>query len=456
MHAIVARAALNEPQAWADVAAYLSKLPAAQFPETADGEGVELGEAIFHEQCASCHEEDARGDDDGFAPSLRDQHYSYLVRQTRGLGASHRLSVDADLVRFIDSLDTDEITAVADYLSQLRGPVGIEQSCATTANYAIERARLMNPINNILVIVDPTAELHPAVAKAALLARRLNARLELYVCDTKASREVRLATHAGKRLDQPMQVNLKAFVEDLAKPIREHGLDVATEVECADPLPLHAALIDRARRTTADLIVKDTHHHSLGKRTFMTNTDWELIRACQVPLLLTKPNLWASAPRVCAAVDPGHANDKPAVLDNRIVDYAALLAKRLGGELHLLHVYLPTAIVAAATAGSPPMVMTVSAEDLACEADQKRALLQHLVAEYRVAPSNVHLEVGGPAAVLPRAAGELRADIMAMGAISRSGFRRVFIGSTAEDVLEGLPCDAFIVRPPNFADDLPF
>lgn len=123
MHAVVARAALNEPQAWADVAAYLSRLPPAPFPETTDGEGVELGEAIFQEQCASCHEEDARGDDDGFVPSLRDQHYSYLVRQTRALAASHRLNVDADLVRFIDSLDTEEITAVADYLSRLRGPV---------------------------------------------------------------------------------------------------------------------------------------------------------------------------------------------------------------------------------------------------------------------------------------------------------------------------------------------
>ncbi|HET9448652.1 MAG TPA: c-type cytochrome [Steroidobacteraceae bacterium] len=123
MHAVIARAAVNEPQAWADLAAYLARLPATEFPETADGEGVELGEAIFQEQCASCHEEDARGDDDGFVPSLRDQHYSYLVRQTRALAASHRLNVDPDLVRFIDSLDTDEMTAVADYLSRLRGPV---------------------------------------------------------------------------------------------------------------------------------------------------------------------------------------------------------------------------------------------------------------------------------------------------------------------------------------------
>lgn len=123
MHAIVSKAALNEPQQWADLAGYLSQLAAVRFPETADGQGVELGEAIFQEQCASCHAGDARGDDDGFIPSLRDQHYSYLVRQMRSLAASHRLNVDTDLVRFIDSLDTDEMTAVADYLSRLRAPV---------------------------------------------------------------------------------------------------------------------------------------------------------------------------------------------------------------------------------------------------------------------------------------------------------------------------------------------
>lgn len=313
----------------------------------------------------------------------------------------------------------------------------------------------MNPINSILVIVDPTAEQHPAVGKAALLAQTLGARLELYICDTKASREMRLAAHVGTRTDRLFLVNLKAFLEDLARPIREErGLDVMTEVECADPL--HVALVDRVRRTTADLVVKDTHHHSLAQRTFLTNTDWEIIRACPAPLLLTKPKIWRSAPKICAAVDPGHANDKPAQLDNHILDYASLLAKRLAGELHVLHVYLPVAVLATAMAGSPPMAMAVSAEELAREAEQKRKLVQGLITEYNVAPGHVHLEPGGPAAVLPRAASALEADIMAMGAISRSGFQRVFIGSTAEDVLEQLPCDALIVRPPDFANDLPF
>jgi cytochrome c553 len=121
MHKVASRTAVADPQAWADLSGYLSNLPAARLPETGDGGGVELGEAIFQEQCASCHDEDARGDDDGFTPSLRDQHYGYLVRAMRGIGASHRLNIDADLARFLDSFDTDEITAVADYLSRLRG-----------------------------------------------------------------------------------------------------------------------------------------------------------------------------------------------------------------------------------------------------------------------------------------------------------------------------------------------
>jgi len=312
----------------------------------------------------------------------------------------------------------------------------------------------VNPIRNLLVIVDPTADVHPAVDKAALLAEKLDARLELFICDTKAARDVRIARHARSQAEEPLVVDLKSILEELAKPLRARGIDVATEVECDDPL--HVGLIDRARRTSADLIVKDTHHHSLARRTFMTNTDWELIRACPVTLLLTKPNRWVNVPRIFAAVDPGHANDKPVVLDNRILDCASLLAKGLGGELHLLHVYLPAAIVAAAASAGPPTPIPISAQEQAREEEQQRLLLRDLITRYRISGENVHLKIGGPAEVLPRIAGALHADIMTLGAVSRSGLQRAFIGSTAEDVLEHLPCDALIVKPPDFASALPF
>lgn len=311
----------------------------------------------------------------------------------------------------------------------------------------------MNPISKILVIVDPTVRQHPAVSKAALLAQKLDARLELFVCDTKASREARMAEHAREHPDRPFVVNLKPMLEDLAAPLRARGLDVTTETECADPL--HIALVDRVRRTTAELVVKDTHHHNVAQRTFLTNTDWQLIRGCPAPLLLTKSQPWAASPRVVAAVDPGHINDKPALLDNRILEHASLIARRLGGELHALHVYLPLAIVAAATASTPPMP-TVSPEELERERQSKLKEVRALVSDYGIDQKNIHIELGGPAEVLPRVAGNLHADIVAMGAISRRGWQRAFIGATAEDVLERLPCDALIVKPPNFEAMLPF
>lgn len=309
-------------------------------------------------------------------------------------------------------------------------------------------------IRQILVIVDPTAEEHPAIAKAALLAEKFNARVELFVCDTRAAREVRLLSHVRAHPDKPFPINIKALLESLATPLRARGLDVTTETVCADPL--HVGLIDRTRRTNADLVVKDTHHHSLAQRTFLTNTDWQLIRRCPVPLLLTKSAPWAASPRVVAALDPTHANDKPKILDHWILEHAALFTQRLAGELHVLHAHLPLTIVGAATAVSPPLIASVTPADLAVDEQARRKLLTSLVEEYHVAPERTHLELGGPSQVLPKAAASIHADVLVMGAIARSGLKRIFVGATAEDVLERLPCDALVVKPPCFTEHAAF
>lgn len=123
MHRVVSNKDLNEPQVWADVAAWLNGLPPLANPKTGPGRYVSLGEAIFREQCSSCHEEDARGDDDGFVPSLRNQHYAYLLNETRTMSRWHSRNVDEELVHFLDSLDEDEMEGLADYLSRQHGPI---------------------------------------------------------------------------------------------------------------------------------------------------------------------------------------------------------------------------------------------------------------------------------------------------------------------------------------------
>ena len=123
MHAVVARRQVREPQEWADLTAYLNGLPVNQSNEVGDSEHLELGEAAYRQWCQSCHEEDGRGDDDGFVPSLRNQHYSYLLQQTLGLARSHRRNVDDDLIRFLGSLEADEVRGLADYTARMRGPI---------------------------------------------------------------------------------------------------------------------------------------------------------------------------------------------------------------------------------------------------------------------------------------------------------------------------------------------
>jgi cytochrome c553 len=120
MHRGLSAAELRAPQTWADVAAYLNGAPPPAQPQTGDGRDLGLGEATFHVECASCHYDDARGDDDGLVPSLRNQHYTYLLSQIRRLSQLHRHNVDENIARLLRSLKPDEASAVADYLSRLR------------------------------------------------------------------------------------------------------------------------------------------------------------------------------------------------------------------------------------------------------------------------------------------------------------------------------------------------
>lgn len=123
MHAVVSRKQVREPQQWADLTAYLNNLPVNAKNATGNGEHLSLGEASYQQWCVSCHSEDGRGDDDGFVPSLRNQHYSYLLQQMRELASGHRFNVEPELTMFLNSLDQQEMIGLADYTSRMRGPM---------------------------------------------------------------------------------------------------------------------------------------------------------------------------------------------------------------------------------------------------------------------------------------------------------------------------------------------
>jgi universal stress protein E len=66
----------------------------------------------------------------------------------------------------------------------------------------------------------------------------------------------------------------------------------------------------------------------------------------------------------------------------------------------------------------------------------------------------MHVQQGSTRELLLELTQQIRADAVVMGAISRSGLKGLFIGNTAEDVLDRLHCDLIIVKPAGFASVL--
>ena len=167
-------------------------------------------------------------------------------------------------------------------------------------------------------------------------------------------------------------------------------------------------------------------------------------------LLLVKPRPLGPVPCVVAAVDPLHPRDKKATLDNRIVTCANDFAQLMGGQTHLLHV-CETAPFILATPEAMMTPIAVSLPDLAAEIEKTHADAVRALAETHGIPRNrVHMRTGGTRQMLVESADELRADVLAMGAVSRGAIERFFVGSTAEAVLDKLSCDVLVVKAADF------
>jgi universal stress protein E len=292
----------------------------------------------------------------------------------------------------------------------------------------------------ILVVVDPhTEDEQPVLKRAAWLAERTGAALELFACDYDAEIDAgRIATvwipEPGAR--EQLLLRHRRRLETFATPLRGRGLKVT--VDAAWDYPLDEAVVRHVAAKQPWLVAKDTHHHNVLQRTLLSNVDWNLIRDCPAPLLLVKPREIAERPTVLAAIDPVHEHDKPAQLDDAIYKFGADLCARIGGTLHLVH-----AVATPLGVELPPNVRALVA------AEHRRAL-ESFLTTHPVPGPQVHAIEGLAHQCLQQAATDQGADFLVMGAVARRGIKKVLIGSTAARVLDRLPCDLLIIKPATF------
>jgi universal stress protein E len=307
----------------------------------------------------------------------------------------------------------------------------------------------MNENEKILVVVEPDKHPHDVVARAGWLAKLTDSDLHLILCDPDVGALSRGIFISNETRDLARQIRAaqNEMIDDIASDARAQGIDVTTDI--LEERPVADAIVQLALEMEPRYVVKGTEYHSIAERAIFVDTDWQLIRTCPYPLWLVKPDGLSEHPVVIAAVDPVHSHDKPAALDQLIVDSAKAITDTANGEVHLLHTYQRiVGIGREATKTFKPIELPVDELSEKIQAEHGEQL-NKLAAANGIDAEHTHHLPGSTRDILPTFARTEHADVVVMGALARWGLRRMVIGSTAEKVLDHLPCDILIVRLPE-------
>jgi universal stress protein E len=140
-------------------------------------------------------------------------------------------------------------------------------------------------------------------------------------------------------------------------------------------------------------------------------------------------------PSILVAVDPFHAHDKPAILDERLVHMGRMLGEQFGGHVTLVH-------ACSVPDEARPVRLLVLA--------QAQQAVRDLAGRHGVDAEHCEVKVGRPEDVISSIERRDASDLLVMGAVSRSIDTHPVIGNTAERVIDRVSCDLLVMKPAGF------
>ena len=123
-----------------------------------------------------------------------------------------------------------------------------------------------------------------------------------------------------------------------------------------------------------------------------------------------------------------------------VVERALAIAASSNARAALVHIVEPMAM---AFGGDVPMDLSMLQQQ---QFDQARERLESFAGKYaELGAEQRHLAYGQPRQEIHRLAEELACDLIVVGSHGRHGLA-LLLGSTANDLLHGAPCDVLAVR----------
>lgn len=298
----------------------------------------------------------------------------------------------------------------------------------------------------LVVVTNPFARKQLAAQKAAAVARRCGARVMLFntfmvpqpVSDVPmGSREQIIESAIRQRRER---------LEQIAVSLR---LPRSSQCIVHWDYPIDEAIVRQVQKSKPDLVIADSHREGRLARLILANTDWQLIRECPCPLWFVRSAELPRRPQLLVAVDPRHTHAKPARLDDRLLQAAGQLIGQLDGRIAVVHAY-ETPPSAVPGMMMEPIRLPVSPQRTREFIATTTQSVHRLASRHAIQPRDCNVREGRAEDVVPSEANRLRADVLVMGAVSRSLLARPVIGSTAERVIDHVDCDVFVVKPAGF------
>ncbi len=233
----------------------------------------------------------------------------------------------------------------------------------------------------------------------------------------------------------------RVHLERLAQSLRDWGANVSTAAIWG--VPAYEGILAAAQQWRADLIVVGMHEQE-PLYTRLTDTDWQLMRRVECPLLLVKSPSFDGYRTIVAAVDPLHAHDEPDGLDRAVLDAGRAIAQVCASTLRAVYAYPGAEAFDLASSVEVAPGVFYGVENV--EALHRRAVTE-LAVEFGVAPAEVDLVAGAAPEVILDSATKNRAHLVVVGVPRHRGALAAALGSTAEFVVTGAACDVLLVPP---------
>ncbi|MEJ6393232.1 universal stress protein [Gymnodinialimonas sp. 2305UL16-5] len=315
----------------------------------------------------------------------------------------------------------------------------------------------------ILAVMNEDMD-HIAVQSAAALADLHDARLDVFVClEPPDDIEVlaRLSNRSPTDLLRAMQARRRADIQavlDTYLPGRAIELHLRTGKRFIE-------VIRHVLSTGTDFVVKTAEPLTGMHRFLYTSTDQHLLRKCPCPVWLQTPTAKPIPRRILAAVDVDawHAAepDTLASLNRQVIDVARNVAPTSDAEIVVLHAWdaIGEGMVWAfsATEGARIAADAYVNEVLGERQEAMRGLMRE-VSETKASTGGAKLVTrlvrGAPEQVIKDQSRDIQADVVVMGTVARTGLSGVFIGNTAENIINSLECPVLAVKPSGFVSPL--